>query len=130
MNKIQKNYATALALLETLKAEENQIEKDYIRDNKIVNPDGSIPSHIWCMDDAVEFDKANLALDKLTSHLDTYGASKLLKRAEDALIEYALEIAPDSCRETLAKAARDNAKIRKELVNLTMRLDTRTVKGA
>ena len=59
MNKIQKSYMTAKARVQEVESQQEAIEKKYIADNGIVNPDGSVPEFLYCMDDDAAFEKAN-----------------------------------------------------------------------
>lgn len=59
MNKIQAAYMLAKSRLETLESLEKELNHQYIIDNEIQNPDGSIPEYIYCMEDDDAFDKAN-----------------------------------------------------------------------
>ena len=58
-NKIQKLYMLAKAHLEALEDKEKELERQYILDNGIINPDGSIPNYIYCIEDEEVFSKAN-----------------------------------------------------------------------
>ena len=58
-NKIQKSYMTAKARVQEIESQQEAIEKKYISDNGIVNPDGSVPEFLYCMDDDAAFEKAN-----------------------------------------------------------------------
>ncbi|MEY8357198.1 hypothetical protein AALB39_28180 [Lachnospiraceae bacterium 54-53] len=49
----------AKAHLETLEDKENELEHQYIIDNGIINKDGSIPEHIYYIEDEEIFNKAN-----------------------------------------------------------------------
>jgi hypothetical protein len=67
-----------------------------------------------------------LAVDSANRH---DAARAAVKDAENALIEYGLSIAPVEIRETLRKESRRILTIRERLIDLVMRLDTRTVKA-
>ena len=130
-NKVQREYMAAKALVQTLEEREAQIEQAYIAAHGIVNPDGTTPERIYCiMDDAI-FDKAN---EETAAEIAACGleaehnaANAALKSAEDRLIEYGLSISPAGIRSTLAKGAKDNYTIRKNLIDLVLRLDVSTV---
>jgi hypothetical protein len=57
---------------------------------------------------------------------DHTAARLALKAAEKALIEYALTLAPPKIRETLRQGIKE-VKIREQLINTVMKLDTKTV---
>ena len=132
MNKYQKHYATAKALLETLESVQKDIERKYIAEHNIINEDGTIPTAIYCIDDPDVFDRANLECSELpeskANWQDILSAREILKQAEDQLIAYGLSLAPASVRATLAKSAETNYTTRKKLIDLTFKLDTSTVR--
>ena len=57
-NRQQKEYMEAKALLETLEEEEKAAEQKFIIENNIKNPDGSIPTRTWAIDDDELAEKA------------------------------------------------------------------------
>lgn len=131
MNKIQRAYMTAKARVQEIESRQEEIEKKYIADNGIVNPDGSTPEFLWCMDDDAAFDKANeevaalISAAGLESCLNAARAD--LKAAEDRLIAYGLSLAPSSVRATLERGVKQNATTRQKVIDLTFRLDVSTV---
>lgn len=131
MNKIQNSYMVAKAHVRQIESQQEEIEKKYIADNGIVNPDGSTPEFLWCMDDDAAFDKANEEVSALISAagLETaLNAAKAdLKAAEDRLIAYGLSLAPAGVRATLERGVKQNATTRQKLIDLTFRLDVSTV---
>ncbi len=133
MNKLQIAYMIAKSCVDALESNLDELEKKYISDKGIVNTDGSIPNHLWCMDDDAEFEKANEEFEALiVAHgleNELNEARDRLKSAENELIAFGLSLAPDNIRKTLEKAARQNAIIREKVLNLTFNLDTSTLKG-
>ena len=131
MNKIQNSYMVAKAHVRQIESQQEEIEKKYIADNGIVNPDGSTPEFLWCMDDDAAFDKANEEVSALISAagLETAlnAAKAHLKTAEDRLIAYGLSLAPAGVRATLERGVKQNATTRQKLIDLTFRLDVSTV---
>ena len=131
MNRQQKNYALAKAHRETCGELLSDYEKDWIIRNGIKNPDGTIPTCVWTIDESLDFDAICVALESDEEYSRLYGdaqeAQKLLTAAEDALIDYGLSIAPASVREILDRN-RNRLPTRKKLLDLAFRLDTRTVK--
>lgn len=128
MNKQQKAYAVARARVDALIESMNENEAQFIREQGITNPDGSTPKRLYMIDDEDAFDKACECFQQSPLCLDgeCNAAEKELKQAEDALIEYALSIAPPSIADTLRKSCKQY-KIRQRLIDLAFRLDTRTV---
>lgn len=131
MNKFQRAYMIAKARVQEIESQQEEIEKKYIADNGIVNPDGSTPEFLWCMDDDAAFDKANEAVAALISaaglESGLNAARDALKAAEDRLIAYGLSLAPASVRATLERGVKQNATIRQKVIDATYRLDVSTV---
>ena len=131
MNKFQRAYMIAKARVQEIESQQEEIEKNYIADNGIVNPDGSTPEFLWCMDDDAAFDKANEAVAALISaaglESGLNAARDALKAAEDRLIAYGLSLAPASVRATLERGVKQNATIRQKVIDATYRLDVSTV---
>jgi hypothetical protein len=126
MNKQQKAYILAKAVYETALHEQRAAEIEYITKHSIKNSDGTTPRSIYSIEDDSICDQAFEALAEYDAK--RYEAFQALTKAEDDLIEYGLSIAPASVAETL-RSVKDNLKYRKKLVDLTFRLDTKTVKG-
>lgn len=132
MNKVQRNYMVAKAALQIYEEMAVDIEKKYIIENGITNEDGKIPNRVYCIRDMDVFNKANEETEKtikesgIEEKINT--ARKNLESAEENIIKFALSISPSRIRETLKKGARENYKIRMELINLTLHLDTSTIK--
>lgn len=70
MNKEQMAYAVAKAQLEALEEAANERETAYIVENTIKNPDGSIPKHLWCMEDELIAYGLSLAPDRVRKVLE------------------------------------------------------------
>ena len=131
-NAIQEAYMMAKAILETLEAEEKQLEHQYIIDNGITNSDGSIPEAIYCVDDEAIFDKANEEESKMVEDSGLWAkilaAREALKAAENNMVEYGLSIAPAKVREVLSKEAQTNYTTKQKLIDLVLKLDVSTVR--
>lgn len=129
MNEKQIAYAVARAQLEALEEAANERETAYIVENTIKNPDGSIPKHLWCMEDEDAFNFANTELSRIMTEsgleAELNAARRLLHKAEDELIAYGLSLAPERVRKTLEKSARTDWKTREKILELTFRLDSR-----
>lgn len=120
------------AHLEVLKDKENEMERQYIIDNCIINPDGSIPEHIYCIEDEEVFNKANEEQATLAEASGLWqeilSARAALSVAEAKLIEYGLSIAPNKQREILKNAVKENYTARLKVIDMVMKLDVSTVK--
>lgn len=119
------------ARVEAVKAQQEAIEKKYIADNGIVNPDGTTPELIYCMEDDAAFEKANeecSALIVAAGLEDELNAARdALKYAEDRLIAYGLSLAPAHVRATLETEVKRNSSVRQKVLDLAFRLDISTV---
>ena len=131
MNKEQIAYAVAKAKLEALEEAVNEQEMAFILENAIENPDGSIPKHLWCMEDEDAFNIANTELGRIMTEsgleAELNAARSLLHKAVDELIAYGLSLAPERVRRTLEASARTDWKTREKILELTFRLDPVTV---
>lgn len=130
-NKTQKAYMIAKARVQEIESRQEEIERKYIADHGIVNPDGSVPEYVWCMDDDAAFDKANEEVSALIAaaglESEAKAARAALKSAEDRLIAYGLSLAPAGVRATLERGVKQNATIRQKVIDATYRLDVSTV---
>ena len=130
-NKYQKAYMTAKARVQEIESRQEAIEKKFIADKGIVNPDGSVPEFLYCMEDDAAFEKANDECAALISaaglETELLSARSALKIAEDHLISYGLSLAPAGVRDTLEKAVQQNAATRAKVLDLAFRLDVSTV---
>ena len=130
-NKIQNAYMMAKARVQEIESMQEEIERKYIADKGIVNPDGSIPEYVWCMDDDAAFDKANEEVSALIAAAglenEAKAARAALKSAEDRLIAYGLSLAPAGVRATLERGVKQNADTRQKVIDLTFKLDASTV---
>ena len=134
MNKQQKAYLQAKAVLETLEQQEGELEYKYILDNNITNEDGSIPERIFCIDNEEVFDRANQELAQATEKNGLWqkilDAREIVRQAEDGLIEYGLSIIPTAHaneKEILTRASKTDYTVRRKIIDLVFRLDTSTV---
>lgn len=132
MNRYQRTYMLAKAHLKMLESKHNEIERQYIVAQGIMNEDGKTPNAIYCIDDNDTFDHINLEFSELPEAqaiwLEILEARELLKQAEEQLITYGLSIAPAKQREILARAAETNYTTRIKIIDLVMRLDATTVR--
>lgn len=135
MNKQQKRYAMAKAKYQLAKDEVKAYEHAFIIRKDVHNGDGSVPDCLWAMDeesdelfnslcDELENDKEYLALCNAETQ-----AYKNFQAAEESLIDYGLSLPmPENIRKTLSEHRKDY-KVRDRLIDLTFRLNTRTVKA-
>lgn len=135
-NQFQETYMLAKAHLKTLEAHEKEIDHQYIIDNGIKNPDGSIPEYIYCIDDEPVFHKANIECSSIVIKSGLWSeileARELLKSAEEELLKYALSVIPHMNaheKEVLERAVVDNCTTRMKVIELVLKLDTTTVKA-
>ncbi|HNX81721.1 MAG TPA: hypothetical protein PKL77_06200 [Candidatus Omnitrophota bacterium] len=130
MNKQQRQYAVCKSVVEVIEAEIEKIESDYIVNHRIINPDGSIPSHMWCIEPDEAFDAACEAVGPAVDALNLAKAESALRQAEDALIEYGLSIVPEGIKNILYEKALGKTSdyvIRKKIIDVTFRHDPHTV---
>ena len=131
-NNFQRAYMIAKAHVQEVESRQKEIEKKYIAEHGIVNPDGSVPELIYCMEDDAAFEKANeecSALIVAAGLEDELNAARdALKSAEDQLIVYGLSIAPAGVRSTLEKGVKENFTIRQKVLDLVFKLDVSTVR--
>jgi len=129
-SKAQEVYMLAKAHLEVLETQEKVADHQYIIDNGIKNPDGSIPEQIYCIEDDEIFEKANeefgKVLDKTGLWNEILEARKLLKEAEQNLIDWGLlkvkKDLPPGIYTTLLKGMKQY-EIRQKLIELTLRVE-------
>ena len=132
-NRIQENYMKAKAVVNALKASANAIEQAYIREHGIVSLNGTIPSHIWCIEDESVFNEANEAIAPATEALGLYEAGERLHDIEDNLINFGLALAPAKERKVLTDRCFGlnghyvHVDIREKCVDLALRLDVSTL---
>ena len=128
MNKQQKAYAKAKATAEALFEAMKENEARFIVEAGITNSDGTTPKSLYLIEDDAAMERACDDYMKSPLYLDDeyHKARVALENAEEELIEYGISIAPAGIRETLERGKKQ-ARIRKKLIDLAFRLDTRTV---
>jgi hypothetical protein len=131
MNKQQKAFLEAKAILESLEAIQNEQEMAYIISKGLKNSDGTTPHHTWCIDDDTTADTAIEEFSEMVSSSGLWkkivDAREQLNDAEKELIKYALSISPAGIRQSLEKASSENYTIRKEIIDTVINLDVSTV---
>lgn len=132
MNRIQKNYMVAKALVAQIESRQEELERKYISEKGIRNPDGSVPELLFCMDDDAAFDVANAEFSEIIVNAglekELNAARDSLKAAEDRLIAYGLSIAPAGVRSVLQDAVKKDSTTRAKIIDLAFKLDVSTVK--
>jgi len=134
VNKHQKRYAMARAKYQLAKDEASAYEQAFIIRENVRNKDGSVPSALWAMDEESEeyYDELCKRLDSEEEYRALCDAEsdahRALVAAEESLIDYGLSIPmPESVRKTLSEHRQD-WKVRERLIDLTFRLNTKTVR--
>ena len=127
----QRVYMLAKAHLEALESEHAEMERRYIASQGIINSDGTIPEAIYCIDDEKTFERINYEFSVLPENIAHWEkileAKRMLKQAEQRLIDYGLSLDPAREREILAKSAATNYTTRKKIIDLVLMLDASTV---
>ena len=132
MNKQQRNYVKAQSLLKEWEELLASTETEYLRKNKIVNPDCSKPNGIMQIKDIGLLQKCTNELAKDIFHQKIWEgyleAKELFQCAENQLLEYAISILPDGLGKAIDRAieAKDDKAISRVIAIL---LDTSTVPG-
>lgn len=132
MSSEQVAYMVAKVLCETAEEDRKNLEKAWLADRGVKNPDGTVPGALWAYDGPEEeFDRICTAYENdadMTAAAQRVDlALKDLRAAEDKLIAYGLSIAPASAREVLQTNIRKYG-VRQKIIDLTFRLDTSTVR--
>lgn len=126
MNKQQKAYHTAARSLK--KAEEVLAAEEAA----FLERKGRTESRLYEIEDDLVFDSLLIEFyeepEIVAMEEDVQAKRKALAAAEQDLITYALEIAPVGIRETLRGGAERQINIRRSLIDLAMRLNTKTVR--
>jgi hypothetical protein len=135
LNKQQVEYLAAKAMVTTLDVEYKQVDIDYIKANNIVNADGEVPRAVYAIDDQEVFDKANAETSLITNKSGLWAsileARKSLTASEENLLAFGLALLPSFNAEekaTLEKAAATDYTMRLKIIDLIMKLNTKTVK--
>ena len=115
--------------MQTCEAEEVESEAKYIRDHGITNPDGTTPTKLYMIENESVFDQACEDFDGSEYDLSnqTWEAKRQLKRAEDELIDFALDIFRRvyPVQADTLEAHRNDWNTREKLIDTAFRLDTK-----
>ena len=116
---------STLAKLENLRDEK---EKEYIMENGIANMDGSIPDHIWQIDDEDSFNHHYTTFGKRFQQSDLYqmtmAARVMLREAEFALIALKISVAPDEIQELLVMSCMCNPVSREQMIEYALDVES------
>lgn len=126
MNKEQLEYLEAQAELKAAEEQEKELEREFLRKN------GYDVSYIYCIEDEIEFNRLNEEFAEEPEEKKVCNricrARDRKKEAEENLIQYALSIIPmKKERDILTVASKTNWKVREEMLEIVMKLDTSTV---
>ena len=127
----QDAYIYAKARVQSIEAQQQEIECEYIRTHKITNEDGTTTCALYCIDDDALFEQAcddcNALIEAAGLNAAYSEAQNELRRTENDLIAYGLSLAPAGVQDTLEQASKTNASTRSKLIDLVFRLDISTV---
>jgi hypothetical protein len=131
MNKQQMEYMAAKCGYEAACEVSIETEKAFCKRHDLRNPDGSAVTSLCSWDapdgewDAMVELEAQEGGQKACEAKEA--ARLLLVEAENALIDYALSIVPESVSEKLRRGVRENYRIREQVLDMAFRLDVSTV---
>ena len=125
----QAAYMAAKANYEAVDAASTQAEADFLRASGAKDASGQTPRRLYMIAELDEFERLCTEFENSPFNLsgDLQIAAQLLTAAEDALIAYALDLAPEPIRAALAEGISRSADTRKKLLDLAFRLDVSTV---
>lgn len=131
MNKIQREYALAVARYQAADETVKEAEREYMAKQAIVNPQTGETVDCVCKivwDDEL-FDRHNYGFEREYKplHEEYTAAYNAREKAEESLIAFGLKLAPASIRDKLAEGVKHDYNIRKQFLDATFNLDTRTI---
>ena len=129
MNKQQKAYLEAREKHCRLRDIFSEMEAVFIKDKKIKNSDGEVPNALYCIEDEEVFENACDEFEKkYKAECDEITVAKqILKQTEDELIKFGLSFVPKNIEEILTKDAKTSYINRAKIIDLAMKLDTKTI---
>ena len=132
MNEQQRDYAKAKQAKRCVEMKMEAREKSFLKGRGLMDSEGTEADSLYKIEDEALFDMACKEFDLLPGipelNKEYARAGEALRAAEEALVEYALSIAPPATARTLRESAKNNYTIRQKIITLTMKLDTTTVK--
>ena len=126
----QAAYLAARANYEAVNAAYEEGEAAFLREAGARAASGEVPAKLYMIDDLEQFERLSAAFERSPRYLadDLTTAAALLQSAEEALIQYAIDICPASIRDTIRQGATKSADVRKKLLSLILRLDPSTLR--
>ena len=132
MNKQLRDYAKAKQAKTRAEMKMEAREESFLKGSGLMDSEGTEADRLYKIEDEALFDMACKNFDALPGipelNEEYARAGEALRAAEEALVEYALSIAPQATARTLRESVKDNYTIRQKIITLTMKLDTTTVK--
>jgi hypothetical protein len=121
MNQVQARYATARAAFTAIEDAMRAKEAEFLQSR------GRAETRIYMIDNDETFSRLNA---EFAPHAECFdagcaAAKTALREAEDALVEYALSLAPAKIRDTLRSGCKKIA-FREKIIGSIMRLDAAT----
>ena len=125
----QAAYLAALANYDAIDAASAQAEADFLAASGAKDASGQTPARLFMIAELDEFERLCTEFENSPFNLanDLQIAAQLLTAAEEALLAWALDLAPEPIRAVLAKGISDSCATRKKLIDLALRLDVSTV---
>lgn len=132
MNKQQRDYEKAKQAKRRVEMKMEAREETFLKGRRLMDSEGTEADRLYKIEDEALSDMACKEFDLLPGipelNKEYARAGEALRAAEEALVEYALSIAPPATARTLRESAKNNYTIRQKIITLTMKLDTKTVK--
>ena len=132
MNKQQRDYEKAKQAKRRVEMKMEAREETFLKGRRLMDSEGTEADRLYKIEDEALLDMACKEFDLLPGipelNKEYARAGEALRAAEEALVEYALSIAPPATARTLRESAKNNYTIRQKIITLTMKLDTKTVK--
>lgn len=134
MNNIQKTFIKARAALERIEKTEKAFEIKFMKEKAIVNADGSKADRVYMIDDDTLFNQINEEYSEAVNGCGIWDkllkAKEEYKAAEKQLVKFALDVIPQAMgelKQDLSKAVETNYKVRQQVIETILKLDTRTI---
>ena len=133
MNKQQRDYEKSKTGKAARRNEDGGAGEILLKGRGLMDSEGTEADSLYKIEDEALFDMACKNFDALPGipelNEEYARAGEALRAAEEALVEYALSIAPQATARTLRESVKNNYTIRQKIITLTMKLDTTTVKN-
>lgn len=116
MNEQQRDYAKAKQAKRRVEMKMEAREKSFLKGRGLMDSEGTEADSLYKIEDEALFDMACKEFDLLPGipelNKEYARAGEALRAAEEALVEYALSIAPPATARTLRESAKNNYTIR------------------